>query len=122
MPNGSLAASETKLGNSWISDNSSADCDVDFEPPGPCDAEEQAKFESEEFCGKIHDVNGAFQECHAVVNPEQFFITCVLDQCWMDGNEQFLCASMQTYADQCAQHGVIIMWRNDTFCREYRPV
>nr|XP_032802532.1 zonadhesin-like [Petromyzon marinus] len=116
MPNGSLAASETKLGNSWISDNSSADCDVDFEPPGPCDAEEQAKFESEEFCGKIHDVNGAFQECHAVVNPEQFFITCVLDQCWMDGNEQFLCASMQTYADQCAQHGVIIMWRNDTFC------
>nr|XP_032802535.1 zonadhesin-like [Petromyzon marinus] len=25
MPNGSLAASETKLGNSWISDNSSAE-------------------------------------------------------------------------------------------------
>nr|XP_032830927.1 zonadhesin-like [Petromyzon marinus] len=65
---------------------------------------------------QIYFDNRAFKECHAVLPPQVFFDNCVFDLCATGGNPLSLCQALQAYADQCAQAGVIVTWRNNTFC------
>ncbi|XP_078472604.1 IgGFc-binding protein-like isoform X10 [Lampetra planeri] len=115
-PDGSVAASSAELGNSWKSVNSSDECKDDDGGRPECDPATQEEFEKEGFCGLITDPNGAFKECHAVLPPQVFFDNCVFDLCATGGNPLSLCQALQAYADQCAQAGIIITWRNNTFC------
>ncbi|XP_061431558.1 IgGFc-binding protein-like isoform X4 [Lethenteron reissneri] len=115
-PDGSVAASSAELGNSWKSVNSSDECKDDEGGRPECDPATQVEFEKEGFCGLITDPNGAFKECHTVLPPQVFFDNCVFDLCAMGGKPLSLCQALQAYADQCAQAGVIVTWRNNTFC------
>uniref|UniRef100_A0A672PR82 Zonadhesin, like n=1 Tax=Sinocyclocheilus grahami TaxID=75366 RepID=A0A672PR82_SINGR len=85
-------------------------------------------------CGMIIDPNGGtrilliilfpgiFKPCHAVVPPDPYFENCVFDQCGTGGATVALCQAIQSYADLCAQAGVPINWRNNTFCPIKCPV
>lgn len=53
-----------------------------------------------------------------MVPPDPYFENCVFDQCGTGGAAVALCQAIQSYADLCAQAGVPINWRNNTFCRK----
>ncbi|XP_075908363.1 zonadhesin-like [Petromyzon marinus] len=116
-PDGSAAASSNELGNSWrVFNSSDDDCQDGTGEIPPCDENDKDVYESDSFCGIIIDDEGAFKECHAVLPPQVFFDNCVFDLCATDGDHGSLCQALQAYADQCAQAGVIVTWRNNTFC------
>ncbi|XP_075908360.1 zonadhesin-like [Petromyzon marinus] len=116
-PDGSAAASSSELGNSWrVFNSSDDDCQDDTGEIPPCDENDKNLYESDTFCGIITDPEGAFKECHAVLPPQVFFDNCVFDLCATGGDHDSLCQALQAYADQCAQAGVIVTWRNNTFC------
>lgn len=63
-------------------------------------------------------LSGIFKACHNVVQPNPYFENCVFDQCGTGGSPVSLCQAIESYADLCAQAGVPINWRNNTFCRK----
>uniref|UniRef100_A0A3B3R8S4 VWFD domain-containing protein n=1 Tax=Paramormyrops kingsleyae TaxID=1676925 RepID=A0A3B3R8S4_9TELE len=66
--------------------------------------------------------NRIFKPCHSVVPPGVYYENCVYDQCGTGGDTVALCQALQSYADLCAQAGVPIPWRNNTFCPLKCPV
>uniref|UniRef100_A0A4W3IUG6 VWFD domain-containing protein n=1 Tax=Callorhinchus milii TaxID=7868 RepID=A0A4W3IUG6_CALMI len=59
-------------------------------------------------------------KCHSVLDPSDYFTSCVYDMCAIDMDTESLCSSLQSYADACQSHGVRVEpWRNETFCRNH---
>lgn len=54
----------------------------------------------------------AFEECHKVIDPENFFKACVYDVCHMQNGTG--CFSLETYAHMCADEYVCVDWRGLT--------
>ncbi|KAM4043769.1 IgGFc-binding protein-like [Anomaloglossus baeobatrachus] len=120
MPNGQLAPNSNELGNSWIVyDKNDPSCTDQPPPPPPptCPPEDENRYESDAFCGLLTNKDGLFSVCHAVVDPESFFESCVFDLCALNGGKDILCSALQAYADACQKEGVTIPnWRNITSC------
>ncbi|XP_059507175.1 IgGFc-binding protein-like [Stegostoma tigrinum] len=115
MPNGSLATSSNELGESWQVPDVLMECnhgENDFK----CDPEIKENAEKDTMCGMITNLSGLFKECHVKVPPQNYFENCVYDMCMSGGQSTTLCFAIQTYADLCAQAGVCIEWRNNSFC------
>ncbi|XP_072329818.1 IgGFc-binding protein-like isoform X3 [Scyliorhinus torazame] len=115
MPNGSIATNSNKLGESWQVPDGVIECnhgESDFQ----CDPNIKESAEKDTACGMITDLTGLFKECHAKVPPANYFGNCVYDLCTSGGQPTTLCFALQTYADLCAQAGVCLQWRNNSFC------
>ncbi|KAM9377036.1 kielin/chordin-like protein [Pholidichthys leucotaenia] len=124
MPSGRLAQSESEFGNSWRVANKShsrASCrpgeDID-----PCkDAGYQAKKMANARCKILK--SAIFKPCHRVVPPEQWYGACVYDLCACGANtDECLCDTLEAYASQCRQAGVILQWRSASLCAVGCPV
>ncbi|XP_053307563.1 IgGFc-binding protein [Spea bombifrons] len=83
-----------------------------------CDESKKNLYGSNEFCGLISKaVDGPFRECHAKVNPDTFFDSCIYDVCINGGAKQFLCQALDAYAKTCRKQGVKIYdWRTPSGC------
>ncbi|XDV18482.1 hypothetical protein PO909_024166, partial [Leuciscus waleckii] len=114
-PDGKPTDSTNELGESWQVPDDRPDCTHDGGDI-ECDDKIQSEATKPTSCGMITDPNGIFKPCHAVVPPELYFENCVFDQCGTGGAAVALCQAIQSYADLCAQAGVPINWRNNTFC------
>ncbi|KAM3910354.1 IgGFc-binding protein-like, partial [Leptodactylus fuscus] len=116
MPNGQLAQNSNQLGDSWkVEDDDDPLCKTIVPtPPPPCPPEEEERYGSEVFCGLLKNKNGPFKQCHSVINPERFFDSCVFDLCAL--GDGVLCTAIEAYADACQRAGVVIAWRNSSFC------
>ncbi|KAF5908251.1 intestinal mucin-like protein, partial [Clarias magur] len=53
-----------------------------------------------------------FEECHKVLDPENFYKACVYDMCNMQNGTG--CFSLQSYAHMCASQSVCVDWRGAT--------
>ncbi|XP_030350861.1 zonadhesin-like [Strigops habroptila] len=116
MPNGQQAADSNELGESWQVPDSDSSCGVP-DPSPPCSAEEEKLYQSDQFCGMLTARPGSFENCHAVINPQSYFETCLYDLCALNGGQEVLCAALEAYADACQAVGVTLLpWRNATFC------
>lgn len=124
MPSGRLGLSESEFGNSWRVKNSShslSSCrpgeDVD-----PCkDAGYQAKKAANNRCKILK--SAAFKACHRVVPPDPWYGACVYDLCACGSNaDECLCDTLEAYASQCRQAGVILKWRSSSLCAVGCPV
>ncbi|NXB69198.1 ZAN protein, partial [Struthidea cinerea] len=116
MPNGQQAADSNELGESWQVPDSDPSCGVPLPSP-PCSAEEEKLYRSDQFCGILTTRPSAFERCHGVINPQDYFDTCLYDLCALNGGQEFLCAALEAYADACQAAGVTLLpWRNATFC------
>uniref|UniRef100_A0A8U8B4S0 Uncharacterized protein n=1 Tax=Geospiza parvula TaxID=87175 RepID=A0A8U8B4S0_GEOPR len=116
MPNGQQAADSNALGESWQVPDSDPSCGVPVPSP-PCSAEEEKLYRSEQFCGILTTRPSSFESCHGVINPQDYFDTCLYDLCALNGGQEFLCAALEAYADACQAAGVTLLpWRNATFC------
>ncbi|GAA6068684.1 intestinal mucin-like protein [Tachysurus ichikawai] len=54
----------------------------------------------------------AFEECHKVIDPENFYKACLFDVCNM--NNATGCFSLEGYAQMCAEQSICVDWRNLT--------
>ncbi|XP_052417115.1 zonadhesin, like isoform X9 [Carassius gibelio] len=119
--NGMQTDSTNELGESWQVPDDRPDC---THGGGDIECDEKIESEAQKLtsCGMITDPNGIFKPCHAVVPPSPYFENCVFDQCGTGGATVALCQAIQSYADLCAQAGVPINWRNNTFCPIKCPV
>ncbi|CAN8190691.1 unnamed protein product [Coccothraustes coccothraustes] len=116
MPNGQQAADSNALGESWQVPDSDPSCAVPVPSP-PCSAEEEKLYQSDKFCGILTTRPSSFESCHGVINPQDYFDTCLYDLCALNGGQEFLCAALEAYADACQAAGVTLLpWRNATFC------
>ncbi|NXA98915.1 FCGBP protein, partial [Melanocharis versteri] len=116
MPNGQQAADSNALGESWQVPDSDPSCGVPVSPT-PCSAEEEKLYRSDQFCGILTTRPSSFERCHGVINPQDYFDTCLYDLCALNGGQEFLCAALEAYADACQAAGVTLLpWRNTTFC------
>ncbi|XP_060098771.1 uncharacterized protein LOC132574434 [Heteronotia binoei] len=115
MPEGVQAKNVTQFGNSWkVNEDSEAGClpDTREDLGPPCSPQDRPAIE--EQCHALQ--SGVFVACHSRVKPELFVQTCVYDMCKYDGMRSTLCAIVQAYADACKAEGVMLSWRNQTFC------
>ncbi|XP_063023602.1 IgGFc-binding protein-like [Melospiza melodia melodia] len=116
MPNGQQAADSNALGESWQVPDSDPSCGVPVPSP-PCSAEDEKLYGSDQFCGILTARPSSFESCHGVINPQDYFDTCLYDLCALNGSQEFLCAALEAYADACQAAGVTLLpWRNATFC------
>ncbi|XP_074402790.1 IgGFc-binding protein [Zonotrichia albicollis] len=117
MPNGQQAADSNALGESWQVPDSDPSCGVPVPSP-PCSDEDEKLYGSDQFCGILTSRPSPFESCHGVINPQDYFDTCLYDLCALNGGQEFLCAALEAYADACQAAGVTLLpWRNATFCQ-----
>ncbi|KAM3870584.1 LOW QUALITY PROTEIN: kielin/chordin-like protein [Diretmus argenteus] len=124
MPSGQISLSEADFGNSWRVVNRShslSSCrpgeDVD-----PCkDAGYQARKGANGRCKVLK--SRVFMPCHGVVPPEPWYGACVYDLCACGANtDECLCDTLEAYAGQCREAGVILQWRSPSLCAVGCPV
>ncbi|XP_051063597.1 IgGFc-binding protein [Phodopus roborovskii] len=85
--------------------------------PQPCTPEQQEPFRGPDACGIISAPEGPLAPCHSLVPPAQYFESCLLDACQVQGHPAGLCPALATYVAACqdvrAQLGE---WRKPDFC------
>ncbi|NWV38039.1 ZAN protein, partial [Grantiella picta] len=109
------AVTAPEFGNSWeVEEDSDKGCLPDFreDDDTPCTAENKPVIERQ--CNVLK--SDKFKVCHSIVNPDDFIEICIYDMCQYDGMKSALCNIVQVYVDICRNHGIIIKWRNSTFC------
>ncbi|XP_061577935.1 kielin/chordin-like protein isoform X2 [Cololabis saira] len=118
MPNGQLSRSESEFGNAWRVKNGShslSSCHPG-EDVSPCKAAGyQAKKVANNRCKVLK--SAVFKPCHRVVPPEQWYGACVYDLCACGANtDECLCDTLEAYASQCREAGVVLQWRSTSLC------
>ncbi|TKS88049.1 SCO-spondin Precursor [Collichthys lucidus] len=83
-------------------------------PPDPCTTYTQRRQYAETVCSIIH--SPVFQVCHDVVEREPYFRLCLSEVCGCVAQRACHCTVFTAYTRHCAQEGVIVHWRNQTFC------
>ncbi|XP_064418250.1 zonadhesin-like [Latimeria chalumnae] len=114
-PDGSFAKNSNELGDSWRVPDNDTKCSGTVAPP-ECEPKVETEASEMTACGMITNPTGIFKDCHAKVNPQNFFDNCLYDMCASGGQSVSLCFAIQSYADRCTQAGICIEWRNTTFC------
>ncbi|XP_061919145.1 IgGFc-binding protein isoform X2 [Entelurus aequoreus] len=80
-----------------------------------CSQQEQALFQGKDFCGMLLDPEGAFQSCHKMVDPQDFYDNCVYGLC--NGNRMTLCQILSSYVAVCQEVETLVdEWRESNFC------
>lgn len=80
-----------------------------------CDSQDMALYRGKDFCGRLLDAEGVFQNCHKTVDPQDFYDTCVHDLCF--SNQTTLCLILSSYVAVCQEMGALVdEWRASSFC------
>ncbi|XP_038124813.1 kielin/chordin-like protein [Cyprinodon tularosa] len=124
MSTGQISTSESEFGNSWrmTSGNLSVSLCRPGEDINPCkSAGFQARKGANTRCKVLK--SALFKPCHSVVPPEPWYGACVYDQCACGANtDECLCDTLEAYASQCREAGVILQWRSASLCAVGCPV
>ncbi|CAH1257629.1 MUC5AC [Branchiostoma lanceolatum] len=108
---GTWASSATDLGNSW---NTDPECrEMEDEYVFNCPASIQRRVEDK--CKALLDPDLEFSACHLLLDAQMYTENCMIDMC-EDESEEHRCDSFATFAEDCAEHGVVIDWRSATGC------
>eukprot|EP00079_Xenopus_tropicalis_P024587 XP_012817335.1 PREDICTED: mucin-5B [Xenopus tropicalis] len=109
----SVVADVLEFGNSW---KQSSSCPVPVAMADSCAAHTYRKPWAEKKCSVI--IGTRFAACHAVVNPNPYYSTCVNDACACDtgGDCECLCTAIAAYAQACSEAGACVSWRTPDFC------
>ncbi|KAB1276572.1 SCO-spondin [Camelus dromedarius] len=86
----------------------------------------QLRAEAQDVCHQLLD--GPFRECHAQVPPAEYHEACLFAYCAGapagSGREERLeavCATLASYAQDCAARRVRVRWRKPGFCERLCP-
>ncbi|XP_018426233.1 PREDICTED: IgGFc-binding protein-like [Nanorana parkeri] len=80
-------------------------------------SEEKRQREGAIECGVLVNQRGPFRVCHALVDPEPYFKSCVYDSCIMEKRQSIYCSVLTSYTMACQAAGVKVQpWRRQDFC------
>lgn len=123
-PTGSQTSSVVALGKSWRVPDVPDDAQCRDECSGQCDTcDNDSFFDSvadRMFCGLLTRImDGPLSDCNAVIDPKDLHEMCLYDVCMGEGMKNFLCNTLQVYADACQRAGIKIHnWRHIAHCCE----
>ncbi|XP_071356988.1 IgGFc-binding protein-like [Trachinotus anak] len=121
-PTGSQTSNVTTFGKSWRVPDVPEDAQCRDECSGQCETCNNNSFfgslTEKIFCGLLTRImDGPLSDCNAVIDPKVFHDICLYDVCMGEGMKNFLCNTLQVYADACQRAGVKIHnWRNLAHC------
>ncbi|XP_018540526.2 IgGFc-binding protein [Lates calcarifer] len=121
-PTGSLASSAVALGKSWRVPDLPEDAQCRDECEGQCQTCETPSFfgsiSQKIFCSLLTSImDGPLSDCNAVIESKVFHEMCSYDVCMGKGMKNFLCDTLQVYADACQRAGIKIYdWRHLAHC------
>jgi len=102
--------------NTWVVGGDVTGCDAPLPPL--CGPDENGGAQS--TCRAL--TGSFFEACNDVVNPREFQVNCISDQCNCNADDvdNCFCESLSTYAAACAAKGVALPnWRTFFRCRKY---
>ncbi|XP_041916700.1 intestinal mucin-like protein [Alosa sapidissima] len=105
LPNGKIDPSCPNMAHQWKVNDSNCPVPPPTIPPSTCPPETLS------ICKII--ASKVFEKCHEVVRYEPFIEGCEFDICYTK-KPSIGCASLQSYAQQCALNGICIDWRGAT--------
>ncbi|XP_027128791.1 mucin-5AC [Larimichthys crocea] len=110
LPNGKIHPSCPEMGHQWrVPDKNKPYCKTT--PPTPKPPPPTTEPCNPEICEIL--MSKVFEECHKVMQPEQYYEACKFDVCHMQ-NSSIGCSSLEVYAILCAQESICVPWRNAT--------
>ncbi|XP_073457695.1 IgGFc-binding protein-like [Aquarana catesbeiana] len=122
MKNNQLTTKPLLFGNSWKVQNVPGCYEED---KGDCTKLAQLELfhnNNKQGCGILKDKTGPFRECHAKINPDGPYSSCVYDACFYENKPDVICKIVAAYAKQCQDAGVTIYpWRTNKFCSPTCP-
>ncbi|XP_072283431.1 IgGFc-binding protein-like [Pyxicephalus adspersus] len=114
---GTAVMDATTFGKSWkVADVSG--CRDDGNPVcNNLSSEENRQRSAGIECGVLVNQRGPFRNCHALINPEPYFTSCVYDSCIMENRQSIFCSVITSYMMACQAAGVTVEpWRRQDFC------
>ncbi|XP_078495432.1 uncharacterized protein LOC144750507, partial [Ciona intestinalis] len=111
---GELESSVHMFGDTWKVYSSCPRSEDD--PVHPCIVSPQRADWARLSCRAIRE--SPFSSCHAFVDPEPYYASCVWDSCGCDrgGDCECLCTAVAAYVRECNEMGVHIRWRATGSC------
>ncbi|XP_058857773.1 mucin-6-like [Acipenser ruthenus] len=116
LRDGALASFVKEFFNSWRVD---PNCMEIPEYTDPCIKNPYRLKWAQEKCSIIP--SNVFEECHELVQYNQFYDACVHDACQCDSGEdcECVCNAVAIYAKLCLDNGICVDWRRPDFCPVY---
>lgn len=128
---GDIETTVHPFANKWQTKES---CDFlsDKIVPHPCQVNVGSKARAEIICSKLRDK--IFEDCHWIVDPEQYYEDCMYDVCACKGDmDKCFCPIFASYATECARQGSVSValrpesvayhsWDFSFFCRSSNGV
>ena len=117
-PDGAVVRFTNQFGFSWLIDNTVQNCTSP--PSNLCLATIQRQGAAR--CSVLRGVY--FSACHSAVDPAPYIDDCIFDYCRFSSNwrERYYCYSLENYAKQCVEKGIVLnKWRN-LYCRKHITV
>ncbi|XP_039268050.2 mucin-5B-like isoform X2 [Styela clava] len=111
-PQGSVVTSVTTFGNSWKINQECPDALPVL--PDSCKLSKELETYSEAMCAVIKEKQ--FSACHSVVDWNLFYYNCRNDVCSCGTTQWCACDAVADYARECSKKGVIVQWRNESYC------
>ncbi|OWK06839.1 SSPO [Cervus elaphus hippelaphus] len=135
-PGRGLAALAATFGNSWRLPDSEPGCLDAVEATQGCEdplrgtetglEAGQLRAEAQDMCHQL--LEGPFRECHAQVPPAEYHEACLFAYCAGapagSGRAERLeavCATLASYAQDCAARRIAVRWRKPGFCERLCP-
>ncbi|MGH0135907.1 UNVERIFIED_CONTAM: hypothetical protein FKN15_060350 [Acipenser sinensis] len=111
--NNQMEVEPSDFGNSWKVNPGCADA---VQLPSQCSDSIMKQVSVEQSCNVL--VSELFKECNKLVDPEPYWDICTYDTCSCPsiGDCVCFCDAVAAYAQECAQHGVLIHWRSNSLC------
>ncbi|MBN3322769.1 MUC2 protein, partial [Atractosteus spatula] len=114
---GLVEGTAAPFANSWKAQASCPDRSDRLDDP--CALSVETENYAEHWCSVL-ETDRKFAECHALVNPKDYYKKCVYSTCNCEKSEDCLCAALSSYVRACAAKGVTLQdWRS-TVCDKYK--
>ncbi|XP_061570036.1 SCO-spondin [Cololabis saira] len=121
---GSVSMYAASFGNSWrVPDQHNEGCSDAAELGHSCDVAGDAALRrrAESVCQQLSE--NPFTHCHLRVDPAAYMDTCLYLYCSLAPADRqgAVCDTLASYARECAQQNVIVVWRTDKLCGRVCP-
>uniref|UniRef100_A0A667YJF4 SCO-spondin n=1 Tax=Myripristis murdjan TaxID=586833 RepID=A0A667YJF4_9TELE len=121
---GAVSQYAASFGNSWrVPDQQNEGCSDAAELGHSCDVSGDVALrrQAESVCHRL--LESPFTHCHLRVDPAAYIDTCLYLYCSLGPRERegAVCDTLASYARECAQQHVIIIWRTATLCGRVCP-
>ncbi|KAM8881275.1 SCO-spondin isoform 1-T4 [Synchiropus picturatus] len=121
---GRVSQYAASFGNSWkVPDHQNQGCSDAAELGHSCNAagDPNLRRQAETICHRLEEQ--PFSQCHQQLDPTAYIDTCLYLFCSLPSKEReaAVCDTMASYARECAQEHVILIWRTDSLCGRVCP-